>query len=161
MDSNEIMNALWDATVQQVANLGLTSPVDNSIIPIVKRKLVRIERAGNLDSVVQITVFRPEQPEKAKYVAFGCLSYVYRYIVAIMYPGNQDLAANLDIYSQQRQEICDLFGSFSDPPFVGVPNTYDMRIEPDVFLPRSLIGINYDYQAMAVDYTNSITKKVP
>lgn len=145
------MDLLWTAVTQQVTGLGLQSPADNSVIPVVRKKLSRAERV--LDAVTQIVVFRPEQPEKVKYAAFGTRWYTYSYVIAITYPGNQDLVSNIATYAEQRDSIKGLFESFTAYPVLGITGAFDMRVRPDVFLPRSMIAINYDYQAMGVDIT--------
>lgn len=147
-----VMDTLWTTTVTQVAALNLLSPVDGTtVIPVVRKKLSRAERV--LDPVVQIIVFRPETPEKVRQMAFGANWYTYSFIVAITYPGNQDLVSNLTTYSTHRDSIKALFGSFTTYPVFGVAGVFDMRVRPDVFLPRSMIAINYDYQAVGVDFT--------
>lgn len=145
------MDAAWDAIVSQVSSLGLTVPQNQSqLIPVVKRKLVRALRQAGLDSVCQITVFRPEQPERVRYLSFNAREYTYQFIIAIVYPGNQDNLSNVGVYASHREKIKQAFEVFSYYPPLGVTGIIDMRIAPDVYLPRSMLALNYDYQAIGV-----------
>lgn len=153
------MDALWDAVTNVVAGLALTVPANpdtdpassnGTIIPVVKRKLVRSERVGSLDGVCQITVFRPEQPEKTEYYSFTSRAYTWNFIIAIVYPGNQNNTSNIGVYAGHRQKIKQAFEVLNDYPALNVPGAFDMRINPDVWLPRAMFALNYDYQAIGV-----------
>lgn len=158
------MDQLWNAVTHEVTGLGLVMPpnrnalddtLTNTLIPVVKRKYVRNERIGDLDSVCQITVFRPETPEKRQNSAFGYSFFTYRFVIALVYPGNQDNSANIGFYSMQRDAIINHFDLFENYPPLGVSGCHDMQVEADVWLPKAMFSLGYDYQALAVDLTIS------
>lgn len=153
--SASVLDGILDASTLRVTGLGLSDPKTGNLIPVVKRKAPS-KREG-LDAATQITIFRSDQAEQVQYAAFGKQFWTYLVIVAVLAPGNQDLASNLDWYSKWREKIKGVFlpSSFQQPPPIwpDVPQVFDVRVKPDSFLPRELMSVNYDYQALGVSFT--------
>jgi hypothetical protein len=129
--------------------------------PVPIQVLKRPRRLDKLEATPCIVIYRPENPESDRLVTFpnpGGSNWVEYLILVVIYaPGNQDLVTNLDVWSNWRDQIRQAFqpppgnnGSILSLPILGVTGVFGMRVDPDVFLPASLMSINYDYQAIGI-----------
>lgn len=153
------LKLILDAMAGQIMGLALCDPATNQPIPVYRKKVPRSQ--VGLDNLPGIYIYRSDAPETYTRMAFGGNdSITYLIYIVIVAVGNQDFESNIYTYDSWRDQIESMFkppNLPTDPPLLaGVPGCWNLRIVPDVWLPRQQMNINYDYLGLAIEV--SVTK---
>lgn len=160
--SLSLMEQTKDMVVDQVSSLQLQFPQNptGTPLPIKVGKKFLPRREQNQDPITQIVIWRSDQPEKIKYVGFGGKQWItFLIYVTFLIPGNQDLVSNSDLLSLWRQQVRALFepngpnaAKILSNPVFGITNLFEVRVIPDVWMPRQQLSIQYNYFAEGLQF---------
>ena len=144
-----VLSDLLDYVKSRIDVLGLVDPV-YGVVQVVRRKLPR--KAESLDPPVQITVSLPDAPDEILYAHFTGNWWKYTIQITVIRPTDQNVDTNIELYTEWRELIRNLFTSFVSIP--AIPNVFDARVRPLTLFNRAMLASNYDYQSLSVEFTS-------
>jgi hypothetical protein len=148
-----VYNSILQAVATVITDLGLTFiPTDggSSITPtavVLKQPKVQ----DSIDTALPVIAVAPAA-ERQKTEAASVESQVfvtYPVEVAVHAAGNRDLAANLDVWLNWREQIRQ---QFQGNKLAGVPQVIDVNTDPDPAFDRGAIPDNYDRSRLTIRF---------
>jgi hypothetical protein len=145
MPAQSIYNSILTAVQQAVE--GLTLELGAATLPVVIRKLPKVQEP--LDTVPCVLVV-PAAPEQVEVANFEGLVYVWYTVgVVVVAANNQDFSSNLDSYLSWREQIRRLFQA---PSLPGVSQVWDTEVHPEPVIDPEAVNADYDYSGLTLRF---------
>lgn len=140
---------LLTVTRDTIRQLGLVGIAQANI------KITKLpKREENLDTLPCVLIIPHDRPESITRMSMeGDASYAYRVSIVVVSAGNRDYTdTSLATDLTWRDTIIKVFERLPLNT-LGLPTSiWEMRVDTDVFMDRSIMNRMYDYQALSVIY---------